>query len=172
MCSCAERHSICAQAGPALRTRAKMIKAAGGFEAFNELCWNCASAELETLDALEYNGFYEYIPFKARMSAFWRDDWLSYDITRNRESLSSNQIPHRTQEEEQEFRDRRIEKQDVLRYFQKTCAPSTTVTYEFTDRDVSNWDVAAKKWAVTKGAYAISVGSSSQDIRLTGSMTV
>ena len=60
----------------------------------------------------------------------------------------------------------------VLRYFQKTCDASTTVTYEFTDQDVSNWDVAAKKWAVTKGAYAISVGSSSQDIRLTGSMTV
>ena len=33
-----------------------MIKAADatkkrGHEAFNELCWNCASAELETLDA-------------------------------------------------------------------------------------------------------------------------
>mmetsp|Transcript_63044 Transcript_63044/g.172985 ORF Transcript_63044/g.172985 Transcript_63044/m.172985 type:complete len:1610 (+) Transcript_63044:203-5032(+) len=74
---------------------------------------------VETLDALEYNGFYEYIPFKARMSAFWKDDWLSYDITQSRESLSSNQIPYRNEEEEEHHRDKRIQGQDVLRYYQK-----------------------------------------------------
>ena len=37
---------------------------------------------------------------------------------------------------------------------------------------VSNWDVSEKKWTVTSGKYGVSVGSSSQDIRLTGSLTV
>ena len=41
--------SVPAQAGPSLRTRSKMIEAADvtkkrGYEAFNELCWNCTSA--------------------------------------------------------------------------------------------------------------------------------
>ena len=76
----------------------------------------------------------------------------------------------------------------VMRYFQKVCfnAPSDTsdtpsdtptqstqsVSYTLTDRDVSNWDVEGKKWAVTTGAFAVFVGSSSQDIRLTGTLTV
>jgi len=60
----------------------------------------------------------------------------------------------------------------VLRYFKQVCAPEQQVTYTFTDRDVSNWDVGAQKWSVTKGTYALSVGTSSQDIKLTGSFTV
>lgn len=60
----------------------------------------------------------------------------------------------------------------VLRYFQKVCAASATIAFTFSDTDVSNWNVAQKVWAVTPGNYGISVGSSSQDIRLTGSVTV
>jgi len=66
----------------------------------------------------------------------------------------------------------------VMRYFQKVCATATnanaasTITYTLTDRDVSNWNVATKKWSVTSGNYAVYVGSSSQDIRLTGSLTI
>ena len=70
----------------------------------------------------------------------------------------------------------------VLRYFKKVCSASqqqqrgatttTALSFTLTDRDVSNWDVATEKWVVTKGAFGVSVGSSSQDIRLTGSLTV
>lgn len=60
----------------------------------------------------------------------------------------------------------------VLRYFQKTCDQETTVTYTFTDEDVSNWSVETKSWVVTTGDYDISVGTSSTDISLTGKMTV
>jgi beta-glucosidase len=60
----------------------------------------------------------------------------------------------------------------VLRHFKKTCDASMTVEYEFTDADVSNWDANDKMFKVTAGNYEISVGSSSQDIRLTGSMQV
>jgi beta-glucosidase len=40
------------------------------------------------------------------------------------------------------------------------------------DRDVSEWDVQAKAWHVVPGKFAVYVGSSSQDIRLSGSLTV
>lgn len=64
----------------------------------------------------------------------------------------------------------------VMRYFKKVCAStteaSTTVSYTFTDQDVSNWDLTNKKWVVTTGKYGVSVGTSSQDITLTGSFTV
>jgi beta-glucosidase len=60
----------------------------------------------------------------------------------------------------------------VLRYFQKTCDDEVVVSYEYTDRDVSNWDVSGKTFSVTAGEYQIAVGSSSQDIRLTSSFVV
>jgi beta-glucosidase len=59
----------------------------------------------------------------------------------------------------------------VLRGFQKLCA-SETVVVTLSDRDVSEWDVTSKTWNVVSGAFAVYVGSSSQDIRLTGTLTV
>ena len=47
-----------------------------------------------------------------------------------------------------------------------------TVSYTVTDKDISNWDVVHKKWAITSGKFGVFVGSSSQDGRLTGSLTV
>ena len=60
----------------------------------------------------------------------------------------------------------------VMRFFKKTCEASAKLSYTITDQDVSNWDVATKQWKVTPGTYKVYVGASSQDIRLTGSMTV
>ena len=60
----------------------------------------------------------------------------------------------------------------VLRYFKKTCAENTHVSYTFSDADVSNWDVGQKRWVVTHGVYRVSVGSSSQDIRLQAKLEV
>ena len=64
----------------------------------------------------------------------------------------------------------------VLRHFQKVCTVAgngpTTVSYTLTDRDVSNWSTASKSFTVTAGSFKVYVGSSSQDIRLTGSVTV
>jgi beta-glucosidase len=67
----------------------------------------------------------------------------------------------------------------VLRCFKKTCQsvldsqPATTpLSFTLTDRDVSEWDVQAKAWRVVPGKFAVYVGASSQDIRLTGSLTV
>eukprot|EP00756_Hemistasia_phaeocysticola_P001761 Hpha_TRINITY_DN11228_c0_g1::TRINITY_DN11228_c0_g1_i1::g.167526::m.167526/K05349/bglX; beta-glucosidase len=60
----------------------------------------------------------------------------------------------------------------VLRYFEKVCADEQRVTYTFTDRDLSNWNIEGQQWKLTTGKFTVSVGSSSQDIRLQGSLTV
>ena len=59
----------------------------------------------------------------------------------------------------------------VLKYFQKVC-DSTPLSFTVTDRDVSVWDVATGAWTVVPGTYGISIGSSSADIHLNGSLVV
>jgi len=59
----------------------------------------------------------------------------------------------------------------VLKHFQKVCS-SQTVTFTVTDEDVSVWNSAAAQWDLVHGAFGVSVGSSSADIRLTGTLTV
>ena len=60
----------------------------------------------------------------------------------------------------------------VLRAFQKVCEAQATVTWQVSDADVSNWSTQAQAWVVTHGQYGVSVGSSSADIRLTGTLSV
>ena len=60
----------------------------------------------------------------------------------------------------------------VLRGFKKSCEKSTSASFTLTDLDVSNWDIAGKAFKETKGTYQVFVGRSSQDIVLTGTMTV
>ena len=60
----------------------------------------------------------------------------------------------------------------VLRHFQKVCVASTSVSFTISDADASVWDVATGQWVIVPGTYGISIGSSSADIRLTGSVTV
>merc|ERR1711865_476208 len=49
----------------------------------------------------------------------------------------------------------------VLRYYQKTCE-STSISYTFTDRDLSTWDVKKKQWVVVKGTYGLLVAQASR----------
>ncbi|KAH8646626.1 family 3 glycoside hydrolase [Xylariales sp. PMI_506] len=62
-----------------------------------------------------------------------------------------------------------------LRGFDKTIISpgySAKVRFELTRRDLSQWDVVSQTWVVQEGIYAISVGASSRDIRLKGSIKV
>ena len=43
----------------------------------------------------------------------------------------------------------------VLRYFEKVCVDKATVSFSYTDRDVSNWDVRLKRWEVNNGEYTV-----------------
>ncbi|KAH6607020.1 glycoside hydrolase family 3 [Trichoderma cornu-damae] len=47
-----------------------------------------------------------------------------------------------------------------------------TATFNMRKRDLSYWDVRAQKWVVPSGTFGVSVGASSRDLRLTGSLTV
>ena len=60
----------------------------------------------------------------------------------------------------------------VLRGFLKVCGAQQTVTFQVSDADVSRWDSASSSWVIVRGTYAVSIGSSATDIRLTGTMTV
>uniref|UniRef100_A0A7S2H593 Cation-transporting P-type ATPase C-terminal domain-containing protein n=1 Tax=Octactis speculum TaxID=3111310 RepID=A0A7S2H593_9STRA len=52
-----------------------------------------AMPTIESIEAMENHGYFEYIPWRSRLSEFWRDSWLSYDIQGPPESYSSPQIP-------------------------------------------------------------------------------
>ena len=46
------------------------------------------------------------------------------------------------------------------------------VAFPLSAQDLSIWNVQAQAWNLVPGAYTVYVGSSSRDIRLTGSLTV
>ncbi|KAL7783654.1 glycoside hydrolase family 3 protein [Trichoderma ceciliae] len=47
-----------------------------------------------------------------------------------------------------------------------------TATFNIRKRDLSYWDVKTQKWVVPSGTFGVSVGASSRDIRLSGSLSV
>ncbi|GAB1318409.1 glycoside hydrolase 3 [Madurella fahalii] len=49
---------------------------------------------------------------------------------------------------------------------------SGTATFNLRRRDLSYWDVGRQNWVVPSGNFGVSVGASSRDIRLTGTITV
>ncbi|KAL7928154.1 family 3 glycoside hydrolase [Trichoderma chlorosporum] len=62
-----------------------------------------------------------------------------------------------------------------LRGFAKlslTPGQTGTATFNIRKRDLSYWDTVSQKWVVPSGSFGISVGASSRDIRLTGSLSV
>ncbi|KAG9245937.1 glycoside hydrolase family 3 protein [Calycina marina] len=46
-----------------------------------------------------------------------------------------------------------------------------TATFAIRRKDLSYWDVTAKKWTLPSGSFKISVGASSRDLRLTGTLS-
>ena len=60
----------------------------------------------------------------------------------------------------------------VLRHFQKVCEASTDVSFTISDADASVWSVEQASWVLVPGEYGVSIGASSRDIRLTGTVTV
>lgn len=62
-----------------------------------------------------------------------------------------------------------------LRGFDKlSLAPgaSGTATFNLRKKDLSYWDVPSQNWIVPKGSFNVTVGASSRDLRLIGSLTV
>lgn len=60
-----------------------------------------------------------------------------------------------------------------LRGFDKislAAGKSGTVTFNLRRKDLSYWDTAGAKWVMPSGRFAVSVGASSRDLRLTGTL--
>jgi magnesium-transporting ATPase (P-type) len=109
---------------------------------------------VETIDALENAGYYEYIPWRSRMSWFWDNRWLAYDLARPPESSSSifgsdAQIPLKTTEdiryEEGETDTARYRKDvepediEIPRVFQHN--PMGLYSICLVDKHMANWKV-------------------------------
>ena len=65
----------------------------------------------------------------------------------------------------------------LLKGFQKVslvddASSCAGVAFELSAEDLSIWDSSAMAWVLTPGTYELMVGSTSQDIRLRGSLTV
>ena len=61
-----------------------------------------------------------------------------------------------------------------LRGFEKVflnASESSVVEFTLMRRDLSYWDIVAQDWVVPAGEFGVSVGFSSRDIRLTGTIT-
>lgn len=74
-------------------------------------------ATVEVIEALHSNNYFEYTPWKARMSPFWRTEWLYYDVLGQAEADSDNQIPLKADEDIGS--DVTLEEHDITRYFSK-----------------------------------------------------
>ncbi|KAH7377525.1 beta-glucosidase 2 precursor [Cadophora sp. MPI-SDFR-AT-0126] len=62
-----------------------------------------------------------------------------------------------------------------LRGFEKVmleAGESASVSFELMRRDLSFWDVAAQEWVIPSGEFGVSVGFSSRDLKVVGSVTV
>lgn len=62
-----------------------------------------------------------------------------------------------------------------LRGFSKIsleAGASGTVSFNLRRKDLSHWDVPTQNWNVPKGSFGVSIGASSRDLRLTGSLEV
>jgi beta-glucosidase len=62
-----------------------------------------------------------------------------------------------------------------LRGFEKPFINTTqtaTVNFKLTRRDLSVWDTVAQKWSLLQGNYTISVGSSSRNLPLVGTVAI
>jgi beta-glucosidase len=60
-----------------------------------------------------------------------------------------------------------------LRGFSKInlgAGESGTVTFDVRRKDLSYWDTDTQKWVTPTGTFNVSVGASSRDLRLTGTM--
>jgi len=60
-----------------------------------------------------------------------------------------------------------------LRGFQKTkiaVGGNAMVTFQLRRKDLSYWDSGSQKWVLPTGSFKVSVGASSRDIRLTGTL--
>ena len=63
----------------------------------------------------------------------------------------------------------------LLKGFQKVsigAGACAGVGFPLKAKDLQIWDVTAQAWKLVPGAYTVLVGSTSADIRLTGSLTV
>jgi beta-glucosidase len=61
-----------------------------------------------------------------------------------------------------------------LRGFEKVfldCNASEMVAFDLMRRDLSYWDIVSQDWVLPSGEFGISVGFSSRDIKLTGTVT-
>lgn len=61
-----------------------------------------------------------------------------------------------------------------LKGFQKVHLDSgaqAKITFQVADRDVSIWDTSVHNWVTVAGEFDVKVGSSSEDIRLKGSLS-
>ena len=62
-----------------------------------------------------------------------------------------------------------------LRGFDKlllAAGESGETTFELRRRDLSVWDVPSQEWVVPTGEFNVTVGASSRDLRLSGTLTV
>ncbi|WP_338702391.1 glycoside hydrolase family 3 C-terminal domain-containing protein [Streptomyces sp. Q6] len=65
-------------------------------------------------------------------------------------------------------------RRQLVAHRRATLAPGAAerVTFTVPLADLGHWDVARERWSVTSGTYELLVGASSEDIRLTGSLTL
>jgi len=57
-------------------------------DTYNSRTFGLAQPTIEAIWALESKGFYEYVPWRGRMSPFWNNKWVAWNIERSEERLA------------------------------------------------------------------------------------
>uniref|UniRef100_A0A7S2BYF1 Cation-transporting P-type ATPase C-terminal domain-containing protein n=1 Tax=Florenciella parvula TaxID=236787 RepID=A0A7S2BYF1_9STRA len=114
---------------------------------------------IEAIEALQAAGYYEYTPWKARVSGFWNSKWLAYDIVGGvSESFADSQIPtSKINLDDAEYEEKK--KLKAKKKLEALSGGPSLATHEvrlyFNKMSLGLWSICLQDWTMGKTQGAV-----------------